>query len=77
MKVLKFALIACSFIAAAAHAQTAPEASAASSESAQQVAQANLPRAGRVVPQGRVSVPKAKAQECVGPVSFCNIYFGS
>ncbi len=71
MNVLKIALIACSLSAAVAHAQTAPAAPE------QQVAQANAPRANSVAEQSRVAVPKAKAEECVGPVSFCNIYFGS
>lgn len=72
MNVLKIALIACSLSAAVAHAQTAPAA-----PEQQQVAQANAPRANSVAEQGRVAVPKAKAEECVGPVSFCNIFFGS
>jgi hypothetical protein len=71
MKVLKIALIACSLSAVIAHAQTAPAAPE------QQVAQANAQRADDVAAHGRVAAPKAKAEECVGPVSFCNIYFGS
>jgi hypothetical protein len=71
MNALKIALIACSLSAALAHAQTAPAAPD------QQVAQANTPRASRAPVQKRVTAPKAHAQECVGPVSFCNIYFGS
>ncbi|MFM0732164.1 hypothetical protein PQQ52_16890 [Paraburkholderia sediminicola] len=71
MNVLKIALIACALSAAVAHAQTAPAAPE------QQVAQASAPRADSVAAQNRVAVPKAKTEECVGPVSFCNIYFGS
>ncbi|MFM0504066.1 hypothetical protein [Paraburkholderia caffeinilytica] len=71
MNVLKIALIACSLSVAVAHAQTEPAAPE------QQVAQANTPRANSVATQNRVVVPKARAEECVGPVSFCNIYFGS
>jgi uncharacterized membrane protein len=74
MKVLKIALIACSLSAAVAHAQSAPVAQD------EQVAQANVQRAHGVESlnaRGRVDVPKTQAQECVGPVSFCNIYFGS
>ena len=71
MKVLKIALIACSLSAVVAHAQTTPAAPE------QQVAQANAQRADNVAAHGRVDAPKAKAEECVGPVSFCNIYFGS
>ncbi|MBB4517135.1 hypothetical protein [Paraburkholderia fungorum] len=71
MNVLKIALIACSLSAVVAHAQTAPAAPE------QQVAQANAPRANSVAAQGRAVAPAAKVEECVGPVSFCNIYFGS
>ncbi|MFM0046649.1 hypothetical protein PQR05_11800 [Paraburkholderia sediminicola] len=71
MNALKIALIACSLSAAVAHAQTAPAAPE------QQVAQVSAPRAASVAAQNRVTVPKAKTEECVGPVSFCNIYFGS
>jgi hypothetical protein len=74
MKVLKMVLIACSLSAAVAHAQTAPAAPAAPE---QQVAQANSPRAGNAVAQKRIAAPKARGEQCVGPVSFCNIYFGS
>ncbi|WP_434111431.1 hypothetical protein [Paraburkholderia caffeinilytica] len=71
MNALKIVLIACSLSAVVAHAQTAPAASE------QQVAQASAPRADSVAAQHRVVAPKAKTEECVGPVSFCNIYFGS
>jgi hypothetical protein len=72
MKVLKIALIACSLFAAVAHAQSAPDAAQ------QQVAQASVQRADSVTEsRSRVEAPKTKAEACVGPVSFCNIYFGS
>jgi hypothetical protein len=71
MNALKIVLIACSLSAAVAHAQTAATAPD------QQVAQANTPRDNSVAAQSRVAAPKAKAEECVGPVSFCNLYFGS
>ncbi|MFL9994838.1 hypothetical protein PQR34_29490 [Paraburkholderia sediminicola] len=71
MNVLKIALIACSLSAAVAHAQTAPAAPE------QQVAQATAPRANSVAEQSRIVAPKVNAEECVGPMSFCNIYFGS
>ncbi len=71
MNVLKIALIACSLSAVVAHAQTAPAAPE------QQVAQATAARANSLAEQSRVAAPKIKAEECVGPVSFCNIYFGS
>ncbi|MFM0172755.1 hypothetical protein [Paraburkholderia sediminicola] len=73
MNVLKIALIACSLSAVVAHAQTAPTAA----EQQQQVAQANAQRATNADTQGRIAVPAIKAEECVGPVSFCNMYFGS
>lgn len=74
MKVLKIALIACSLSAAVAHAQPAPVAQG------EQVAQADVQRANSVSgvnARSRIDVPKTQAEECVGPVSFCNIYFGS
>ncbi|CAB3795706.1 hypothetical protein [Paraburkholderia caffeinilytica] len=71
MNVLKIALIACSLSVAVAHAQTAPAAPE------QQVAQANAPRANRAAEPSRVAIPKPKVEECVGPVSFCNLFFGS
>ncbi|PRX28885.1 hypothetical protein B0G75_110211 [Paraburkholderia sp. BL18I3N2] len=71
MNMLKIALIACSLSAVVAHAETAPAAPE------QQVAQANTPRAKSAEPQSRAVTPAIKAEECVGPVSFCNIYFGS
>ncbi|CAB3798867.1 MULTISPECIES: hypothetical protein [Paraburkholderia] len=74
MKVLKIVLIACSLSAAVAHAQTAPAAAAAPE---QQVAQADAPRTSNVVAPKRSTAPKARLEECVGPVSFCSIYFGS
>jgi hypothetical protein len=69
MNALKIALIACSFSAVVAHAQTAPAAPE------QQLAQASAQRAnGVAVPAAKGN---ARAEECVGPVSFCNLYFGS
>ncbi|WP_018433061.1 hypothetical protein [Paraburkholderia atlantica] len=72
MKVLKLVLIACSLsTAAAAYAQTAPAAPD------QQVAQADSQRADNGAARKHAEAPKAKADECVGPMSFCNIFFGS
>jgi len=72
MKVLKMVVIACSLsTAAAAHAQAAPSAPE------QQVAQADSQRVEKIPARKHVEAPKAKAEECVGPMSFCNIYFGS
>jgi hypothetical protein len=70
MKVLKIALIACSLSAVVAQAQTAPAAP-------QQTTQATAQRDANADTRGRAAAPAAKAEECVGPVSFCNIYFGS
>ena len=72
MKALKLVLIACSLSAAAlAHAQTAP-----ADDSAQQVAQTD---AAVVQPEAQhpAAKPAKKANECVGPVSYCQMYFGS
>ncbi|KVC74392.1 hypothetical protein [Burkholderia ubonensis] len=70
MKSLHLALVALSLTAAVAHAQPAPV------EQARQ--QAN--RAEAVQAAGRVDQAKSKKEDpnaCVGPVSFCNVYFGS
>jgi hypothetical protein len=70
MKALTIVLIACSLSAVVTHAQMAPPAPQ------QQAAQTNVQRADDDVAQDRVAAPKAKAEECVGPMSFCNIFFG-
>ncbi|KWC51054.1 hypothetical protein [Burkholderia ubonensis] len=70
MKSLHLALVALSLTAAVADAQPAPV------EQARQ--QAN--RAEAVQAAGRVDQAKSKKEDpnaCVGPVSFCNVYFGS
>jgi ribosomal protein L12E/L44/L45/RPP1/RPP2 len=76
MKALKVVLIACSLsaaaAAAAAHAQTTAPAA-----DGQQIAQANEQRMNRAPEQSRMSAPVKKAAECVGPISYCNIFFGS
>ncbi|WP_454827984.1 hypothetical protein [Paraburkholderia xenovorans] len=71
MNVLKIALIACCLSAVGAQAQTAP------AVPQQQAAQASAQRDANADTRGRAAAPAAKAEECVGPVSFCNIYFGS
>ncbi|MEC5408749.1 hypothetical protein VOM14_24665 [Paraburkholderia sp. MPAMCS5] len=71
MKVLNIVLIACSLSAAAAHAQTAQV------SPQQQVSQTNVRQADDVAPPSRAVAPASTAEECVGPMSFCNIYFGS
>jgi hypothetical protein len=75
MKALKLVLLACSLsVAALAHAQTAP-----ADESAQQVAQAQANPARVAQPEARhhFARPAKKENECVGPVSYCVMYFGS
>ncbi|HTR08311.1 MAG TPA: hypothetical protein VMJ11_17010 [Paraburkholderia sp.] len=75
MKSLKYLVLSLSLCAAVAHAQgNQPQADAASTQAAsnngtQSVAQS----AGRAAPEKQT----AKKDQCVGPVSFCNIYFGS
>ena len=73
MKALKFILAASLLSAAVAHAQT----SSPADSGAQQVAQANTAQAAQPNKQRHdTKAPKA-ASNCVGPVSFCSIYFGS
>lgn len=77
MKALKLVLVACSLsVAALAHAQTAP-----ADTSAQQVTQANPVQAtqsgSRVDTQRPAARPAKKTDDCVGPVSYCVMYFGS
>ncbi|ACC74163.1 hypothetical protein PPMP20_30755 [Paraburkholderia phymatum] len=73
MKALKLVLMACSLSAAVlVHAQTAP-----ADESAQRVAQANAARVVQPERQRPVAKPAKKVDECVGPVSYCAMYFGS
>jgi len=73
MKALKLVLLACSLsVAALAHAQTAP-----ADGNAQQVAQANPTRVTQAESHHRFTKPAKKADDCVGPVSYCVMYFGS
>jgi hypothetical protein len=72
MKALKLVLIACSLSAAVAHAQTAAPAA-----EGQQVAQTTEQHANGALQQGRKTAPAKKAAECVGPVSYCTLFFGS
>lgn len=77
MKVLKIVLISCALSAAIA-APVAHAQSASSATSNEQVAQAGTASSNDVARQGRAANgSEKKAEECVGPVSFCNIYFGS
>jgi hypothetical protein len=71
MKLLKIVLIACSLSAAVAHAETAQV--TPQQQAQQPIAQGN----DSAAPASRVAAPAPQADECVGPVSYCNIYFGS
>jgi hypothetical protein len=83
MKALKMVLIACSLsaVAAVAHAQTSdPAPGVQQFAQNQQQNQAQLgeqPVTSSARRGGRIAAPAKKADECVGPVSFCNLFFGS
>ncbi|KAB0642325.1 hypothetical protein [Burkholderia latens] len=70
MKPLHLAVVALSLTAAVAHAQPAPA----------DVAQQPANRAEAAHPAVRVERSQSTQEDpnaCVGPVSFCNVYFGS
>ncbi|AJY09298.1 hypothetical protein K6W16_07515 [Burkholderia dolosa] len=70
MKPLHLALAALSLTAAVVHAQPAPA----------DVAQQPANRAEAARAAGRTDRTQSKQEDpnaCVGPVSFCNVYFGS
>ena len=82
MKALKMVLIACSLsaIAAMAHAQTsdpAPGVQQFAQNQQQNQAQLGEQPAASAVQRRRFAAPAKRAEECVGPVSFCNLFFGS
>jgi hypothetical protein len=73
MRHVKFVLIACSLCAAAVvHAQTTQPAANAP----QQSTQAEGSQAAAAAYASGVAVPEHR-NACVGPASFCNIYFGN
>ncbi|PXW17466.1 hypothetical protein [Paraburkholderia caballeronis] len=74
MKSLKVAVVACSLFAAAAAAYAQTEAPTANAP--QQVAQPGTSAADASARRDAAK-PAKKVDDCVGPVSFCNIYFGS
>jgi uncharacterized low-complexity protein len=78
MKALKMVLIACSLsaVAVAAHAQTSAPATSAQ-QFAQNQQQSHEQRPSGAAHEGRVAAPSKKAEDCVGPASFCNLFFGS
>lgn len=74
MKFLKTAVVACSlFAAAAACAQDEAPAANASQTSAQNNS------SSAVASRARVDAPKRarRVDDCVGPASFCSVYFGN
>jgi hypothetical protein len=73
MKALKMVLIACSLSAAVAHAQT----SAPADVNAQQIDQAATAPAAPASAQRPTSKPAKKTDDCVGPISYCTLFFGS
>jgi hypothetical protein len=75
MKALKLVLIACSFSAVLAHAQAAP-ADASPQQTAQNGAVQSVQHDGQNDAQRPVAEPSKKADDCVGPVSYCQIFFG-
>jgi hypothetical protein len=76
VKLLNVALVALSLYAGVAQAQdsAAPAADAGARQSAQ--VDASRP-ADRPVQRSAAPAGKSSDEACVGPVSFCNIYFGS
>lgn len=81
MKALKTVLLACSLsaVAAMAHAQTTAPAPAADGQQqfAQTQGRSHESSASGAAQHGRLAAPAKKAEDCVGPVSFCNLFFGS
>ena len=73
MKSLKIAVVACSlFAAAAASAQT----EASTTNAPQQVTRTDASSTAGT-PARRDAAKPTRSDDCVGPASFCNIYFGS
>jgi len=74
MKSVKIVVAACalSAVAAVASAQTAPAATPAPQQAARTDASPTIGTPGR-----RDAAKPDNDDHCVGPVSFCNIYFGS
>ena len=77
MKALKTVLLACSLSAVAAVAQAQTTAADAQQQLAQTQERSHEPFASGAVQHGRLAAPAKKAEDCVGPVSFCNLFFGS
>ncbi|PVY28621.1 hypothetical protein C7413_1154 [Paraburkholderia silvatlantica] len=74
MKVMPCILVAMSLFATAAYAQgNHAQPSAATENATQNEAAPEAQKFGRVDHDRR----EGKKDDCVGPVSFCNIYFGS
>jgi hypothetical protein len=73
MKAFKLVVVAC-LLSAAAVAEAQAQAPAA--DSSQQVAQASTAHAGHAAAARRATALK-QSDQCVGPASFCNVFFGS
>ena len=75
MKLLTAVLVACTLSASVAvHAETVTRTQADS----QQLAQANVPSSTSYTShRPATKADRHAANECVGPASFCNLYFGS
>ncbi|MFT0174354.1 hypothetical protein ACLKMY_36145 [Paraburkholderia mimosarum] len=75
MKLLTAVLFACSLSASfAVHAESLAPVHA----DAQQMAQANTSQPGTYqAPRRPATTPARDANTCVGPASFCNLFFGS
>ena len=74
MKVMQYLVIAMSLLAATAYAQGDGAQPSATAES---TAQNGSAPAEHKFGRADVEKRKDKKDECIGPVSFCNIYFGS
>ncbi|HTH62313.1 MAG TPA: hypothetical protein VL689_19440 [Paraburkholderia sp.] len=75
MKSLKIAVLACSLFAASisAYAQSAGPAASAPQPTAKTSTSQPAARAA----EWSAATPAKKGDDCTGPASFCNIYFGS
>lgn len=75
MNSLKIVVVACSLFAAAVSAYAQNEAPAGAAP--EQVAEAAAAQPAQALNSRHAAKPAKRADECVGPVSFCNLYFGS
>jgi hypothetical protein len=74
MKLLKSALVAASWLVmSAVYAQSGPATAANAQAPSQDTANA---AAGQAAPSPQSPQAPRKADECVGPASFCTVFFG-